>query len=167
MTSACRLPGRPESVTAARRFARQALDGQHPEIVEAAELMVSELATNSIRHAHTGFELTIHCKDEIRVEVRDTAGGQPVLRFPTPAQPSGRGLQIVEAMSEAWGVIPSDGGKTVWFALAGKPLVVGEQGAKAPGRRGRTGDGATTDRRLLGLIWEPSAGPWRRAGAPA
>src|SRR3954452_16754211 len=69
-----------------------------PAPMDAVELMVSELATNSVKHAHSDFKVSI--KDsggEIRVEVRDTGRGQPVLRFPAPTEPSGRRLRIVEA----------------------------------------------------------------------
>jgi len=115
--TARRFRGRPESVTAARRFVRDVLRDQSREIVDAAELMACELATNCVRHAHSDFELAIQSEGQIRVEVRDTNQGQPVLRFPAPEDPSGRGLRIVEAMSDTWGIIPSANGKTVWFAI--------------------------------------------------
>jgi hypothetical protein len=79
--------------------------------------MVSELATNCVQHAQTDFELTIRSRDHIRVEVRDSQRRRPTLRSPTPREPSGRGLRIVEAMSEAWGITPSANGKIVWFTL--------------------------------------------------
>jgi anti-sigma regulatory factor (Ser/Thr protein kinase) len=111
----------PESVTAARRFVRQELGDQASEVVDAAELMACELATNCVRHAHTGFELAIDTHDPIRVEVRDSGGGRPRLRSPTPQEPSGRGLRIVEALSAQWGITPSPPGKTVWFTLPRAP----------------------------------------------
>jgi anti-sigma regulatory factor (Ser/Thr protein kinase) len=108
----------PESLAGARHFVRDLLSDQPREIVEAAELMTSELATNSVRHAHSDFELAIHLShDEIRVEVSDHGQGQPVPRTPTPLDQSGRGLQIVQALAEDWGVIPSSNGKIVWFML--------------------------------------------------
>jgi hypothetical protein len=55
----------------------------------------------------------------IRVEASDGDRGQPVLKSPTPLDTSGRGLRIVEAMSESWGITPSSNGKTVWFELTG------------------------------------------------
>jgi anti-sigma regulatory factor (Ser/Thr protein kinase) len=111
------FPGRPESVTAARRFVRDVLCDQSPEVVDAAELMACELATNCVRHARCDFELVIHARGRIRVEVRDTSHGSPVAGYPAPEDPSGRGLRIVEAMSDTWGIIPSSSGKTVWFDL--------------------------------------------------
>jgi anti-sigma regulatory factor (Ser/Thr protein kinase) len=118
MKRARRFPCRPESVPRARHFVRDALGAQPPEIVEAAELMTSELATNSVRHAHSDFELAILLsRQEIRVEVSDHGQGQPVPRSPTTREQSGRGLQIVLELSDAWGVAPSANGKLVWFAL--------------------------------------------------
>lgn len=108
---------RPESVTAVRRFVRQELRHHASEVVDAAELMACELATNCVRHAHTEFELAIDTQDPIRVEVRDSGRGRPRLRSPTSKEPSGRGLLIVEALSAQWGVTPSPPGKTVWFTL--------------------------------------------------
>lgn len=105
-------------MSAARHFVRDVLREQPRETVEAAELMTSELATNSVRHAHSDFELAIHCsRDEIRVEVSDHGQGQPVLRSPTPREQSGRGLRIVQEFSDAWGTVPSTNGKLVWFTL--------------------------------------------------
>ena len=111
------FPGRPESVTAARRFVRDALRDQSRETVDAAELMACELATNCVQHAHCDFELVIDVQGRIRIEVRDTNQSRPVAGHPAPEDRSGRGLRIVEAMSDAWGIIPSRNGKTVWFAL--------------------------------------------------
>lgn len=107
----------PEAVTAVRTFVRDALDAQPPRLAEAAELMASELATNCVRHAKTDFELTVEVEGEIRVEVRDVSRGRPTMRSPEAADPTGRGLRIVQALSDAWGVTPSSKGKVVWFAL--------------------------------------------------
>jgi len=107
----------PEAVTAARRFVRDILSDHARETVEAAELMASELATNCVRHAHTDFELAIHAKGQVRIEVRDTGDGRPTVLSPAPREPSGRGLRIVAAMADAWGVVPGSHGKAVWFTL--------------------------------------------------
>jgi anti-sigma regulatory factor (Ser/Thr protein kinase) len=117
VTETRRFRCRPEAVPAARRFVRDVLRDQEPDVAQAAELMISELATNCVRHAHTDFELAIDARGDIRVEVRDTGGGSPVVLSPPPRQFSGRGLQIVAAMSDAWGIIPDPAGKTVWFTL--------------------------------------------------
>jgi two-component sensor histidine kinase len=110
----------PKSAAAARRFALGAMEGTAPNAVQAIELMVSELATNCIRHTGTGFEMSIaRSGREIRVEVSDQAGGVPTKRSPGLEEPTGRGLQIVELLSEEWGVeLAPEGGKTVWFTVA-------------------------------------------------
>ena len=109
------------SVAASRRYVRDVLRRHPLANIDAVELMVSELATNSVKHAHSDFKVSINdSAGEIRVEVRDTGRGQPVLRFPAPTEPSGRGLRIVEALSLAWGTADSPLGKTVWFTVPSK-----------------------------------------------
>ena len=118
MTSVRRFRCQPESVPAARRFVRDVLRDQSREILDAVELMASELATNCVQHARTCFELMIDDgQRQIRVEVRDMGEGRPVPRSPTPSERTGRGLRIVEAMSDTWGIDPSSDGKTVWFTV--------------------------------------------------
>jgi anti-sigma regulatory factor (Ser/Thr protein kinase) len=105
-------------VSAARRFVRDVLRGQSRDLLDAVELMASELATNAIHHARTAFELAIEDgQGRIRVEVRDAGQGRPVPRSPAPYEQTGRGLRIVEAMSESWGVDLGSHGKTVWFTV--------------------------------------------------
>jgi anti-sigma regulatory factor (Ser/Thr protein kinase) len=108
----------PTSVGGARRFVREVLRGKPAKVTEAAELMVSELASNCVRHAKTDFQVTISSKGEIRVEVSDSGQGRPTVMSPRPQESSGRGLLIVEKMSSAWGVISSSAGKTVWFTVS-------------------------------------------------
>jgi anti-sigma regulatory factor (Ser/Thr protein kinase) len=114
------FPHEPESVPAARRFATSVLHGSLPQTLEAVELMVSELATNCIRHTDSGFDLTItRSGQDIRVEATDRAGGTPTMRSPKPTDPSGRGLKIIDMLSAQWGVrSDSPLGKTVWFTIA-------------------------------------------------
>ena len=121
MTAKRRFPAEARSVAAARRFAIDRLSGLPAETLDAVELMVSELATNCIRHAEAAFEVTIARRGrQLRVEVTDDAGGTPTKRSPAPEEPRGRGLQIVEMFSDAWGVESGRGaGKTVWFVLGG------------------------------------------------
>jgi serine/threonine-protein kinase RsbW len=109
-------------VPAARRFATNVLRDASTEILEAVELMVSELATNCIRHTDSGFDLTIIRRGpEIRVEATDHAGGTPTMRSPKPTDASGRGLKIIDMLSAGWGVEAESGmGKTVWFTISDK-----------------------------------------------
>lgn len=121
MTRSRRFPNRPDSVPAARYFTRDALDDAPSRVLSAVELMVSELVTNCVRHTHTSFELSIsQNRREIRVEVSDKGAGQPSMGSPQPTDMSGRGLPLVDMMSEDWGVEnrPGGVGKTVWFTVA-------------------------------------------------
>ena len=113
------FPAIPQSVHAARRFAIDTLSSSPGSILEAVELMVSELATNCVRHERTSFHIAIlGSSREIRVEVTDSGAGTPRMRSPGPDEPSGRGLRIVDMLSSSWGVQPeSPAGKTVWFTV--------------------------------------------------
>jgi anti-sigma regulatory factor (Ser/Thr protein kinase) len=113
------FPEQPESVTAARRFATDVLREVSPDVTATVELLVSELATNCIRHTDSAFDLTIiQSGPEIRVEATDYDVGAPTMRSPRPTDPSGRGLRIVDALAAAWGVEHrSAQGKTVWFTV--------------------------------------------------
>lgn len=115
------FPADPRSVPAARRFATEALRDVPHDLRESAELMVSELATNGVRHARTSFQLEIRrTPAEIRIEVTDRGGGAPAMRSPTPDEPTGRGLRIVDLLATRWGIVNlAGGGKTVWFTLRG------------------------------------------------
>jgi len=127
------FPHQPESVPAARRFATGVLRGASAETLEAVELMVSELATNCIRHTDSGFELTItRTGTDIRVSATDGAGGTPEMRSPKPTDPSGRGLKIIDMLSSEWGVEQSAGaGKTVWFTVPESAASSARQASRA------------------------------------
>jgi anti-sigma regulatory factor (Ser/Thr protein kinase) len=117
--SRARFPNDPTSVPAARRFVADAVAGVPPEIQHRVVLMVSEIATNAIKHARTGFTVSVEPGDgSLRVEVRDSGGGRPVRGEPPPTQPDGRGLLIVERLADAWGVERDASGTVVWFSLA-------------------------------------------------
>ena len=133
MTESRSFECRPEAVTAARRFVRETLKGESTDVVDAAELMASELTSNCVRHAETSFDVRIQVADEIKVEVRDSGGGQPRPLSPGPEEPSGRGLMIVQAMSDDWGVEPGSHGKKVWFTLARSDAGSARRGALAYG----------------------------------
>ena len=112
------FPNSPSSVIGARRFVLDTIRGVARDVSESIALMVSELATNSIRHAGTGFRVRVdRTPAEVRVEVIDRGGGAPTLRSPVPSEPSGRGLLIVENFADSWGVRASPPGKAVWFTL--------------------------------------------------
>lgn len=115
------FPNAAGSVTHARRFVQEHLTGAPKDLVDAIAVMTSELATNSVRHADSAFEVGVdRTPDAIRIEVTDAGPGTPVVRAPEPAGPSGRGLYIVEQLADEWGVrrVDGTGAKTVWFTVA-------------------------------------------------
>jgi anti-sigma regulatory factor (Ser/Thr protein kinase) len=110
----------PTAPAAARRYVRETLVGLPSDVVEAVALMVSELATNCVRHANTDFTLSIEqTGGQVRVDIADTGTGRVTRRDPQPADVSGRGLSIVEQLSDTWGVSEcvNGEGKSVWFML--------------------------------------------------
>jgi PAS domain S-box-containing protein len=114
-----RLPPRPESAAAARRFVRDVLAEAPPDLVDTAQLLVSELVTNAVVHAHTDVEVRAWAFDgRVRVDVSDH---QPC-RAPVPHQggayaSTGRGLVMVEELASCHGVDVGEDRKTVWFEL--------------------------------------------------
>jgi anti-sigma regulatory factor (Ser/Thr protein kinase) len=119
MRIARRLRARPEAAGEARELVRE-LDVT-PRQGTDATLLLSEVVTNSVRHAGLGdddaIEVVLEHSDVLRVEVRDAGGGFEVTDpEPDPARPSGWGLYLVEQLADRWGV---DQGPptTVWFEL--------------------------------------------------
>jgi anti-sigma regulatory factor (Ser/Thr protein kinase) len=116
-----RFPNSPSSVTQARRFVQEQLGGTPQDVTDAVAVMTSELATNSVRHAATDFEVDVDLTPRtIRVQVTDRGSGAPTVLSPDPSSSSGRGLHIVEQLSDDWGVsAPRDSNaKTVWFTIS-------------------------------------------------
>lgn len=130
----------PSSVAAARALVSEALSGYAPGLRDRAVWMVSELATNAVRHTQAGFSVNVETTSTaVRVEVRDFGRGPPVLRHPAPVDPTGRGLLIVQSLSDQWGVNEFGNGKAVWFALFVPPEAKGSStvdGARPPPERG-------------------------------
>lgn len=106
------------SAAAARRFIAEAVKaaGLSPD---DALLLASELVTNVLLHARTDFVVRMAVTEKaIRVAVIDQNTRVPTrVEAPVDAT-SGRGLSIVEAVAQRWGVDTHPGGKTVWFEVA-------------------------------------------------
>jgi anti-sigma regulatory factor (Ser/Thr protein kinase) len=144
----------PAAVGCARRWTAGLLAQSGPgDLVDTAVLLVSELVTNAVRASaaaprgsggpdhgsggpdHGQIELIIvRTSDMLRIEVYDSSLGS----LPSPADhvvdsdgEGGRGLQVINALSERWGWRPAKGGKVVWCEL---PLA--GDCAKPPGQAG-------------------------------
>lgn len=115
-----------ESDASAPRMARAFVESKlNPRMcTEGALLAVSELVTNVILHDPDSSELTVSVdigRDDVRIAVSGNAQGPlPIKKAPTwpdPKTPHGRGLNIVDAVSNRWGVEPN-GSPTVWCEIA-------------------------------------------------
>ncbi len=110
----------PTSARLARQFVIATLLGWDVEhLIDTASLLTSELVTNAVLYGDSEIELRVaKDADLIRFEVEDHGSGQPLVRQPAPEEASGRGLALVETLSNAWGVETIESGKAVWFELA-------------------------------------------------
>ncbi|MCF3173523.1 ATP-binding protein [Streptomyces sioyaensis] len=123
-THITRFRARKDSIAAARLHVRAILtEWKLGGLIEDSILVTSELATNVVLHAKgTGdyFELGLRRRNGVLIlEVADSYQWQmPELQKPVPDALSGRGLFLVDALSENWGVRPRNPGKTVWAHLA-------------------------------------------------
>jgi anti-sigma regulatory factor (Ser/Thr protein kinase) len=117
----------PSAARVARHWVRRELtERSHPELTDSAVLAVSELVTNAVLHVRSTIVVRL-VDDEgaVRVEVYDDSPrppeghDQPPLDD-VPHAPSmiGRGLQIVDSVSQSWGVSYEHVGKCVWFLPA-------------------------------------------------
>ncbi|MFI6604483.1 ATP-binding protein [Nonomuraea sp. NPDC050536] len=105
------------SVPLARRLTRDqlaawGLDG----LGEVAELLVSELVTNALCHAHGPYRLSLWAIDGLlRCEVEDGYAAPPHVRHPCAEDENGRGMNVLELMACCWGSERTPEGKIVWF----------------------------------------------------
>jgi len=116
--------GRPDQVKHARQFVVSVL-GARP-VVDLAELVVSELATNAVRHSWSGLlggwfvvSVDLGLSDRVQVSVTDLGGDTDpeVMGAPDDAE-SGRGLSLVECVAKEWGAESTELGRRVWADLS-------------------------------------------------
>jgi anti-sigma regulatory factor (Ser/Thr protein kinase) len=119
------LPCDASAASQARQFCAQCLGtalGVSPgatECIDVAILVVSELVTNAVLAGcgHTAMTIDVH-HGRVRIGAVDDGQGVPQIQHPSAREDHGRGLQIVERLSLAWGVSPVPSGKLVWADLA-------------------------------------------------
>lgn len=121
-----RLPRHPRSVGRARNLLREQAGSWRlpPEMTDVAVLLLSELATNAVRHAGAspGREISARLAVEgrtLRVEVSDASDSPLRPMRAAECDETGRGLSIVATLADDWGTHPRPCGigKTVWFEL--------------------------------------------------
>ncbi|MBM9510115.1 ATP-binding SpoIIE family protein phosphatase [Actinacidiphila acididurans] len=98
-------------------------DWTQPDQVDTAVLLASELVGNVLVHTDQTAALTASVSGEpgrrhLLVEVTDHGDELPHQRTPGELASSGRGLMLLDILSEEWSVRPESAGKTVWFRLA-------------------------------------------------
>ncbi|MFB9891028.1 ATP-binding protein [Planobispora takensis] len=124
------IPQEPGAPRVARRFTAASLRSWELDpLVDDTNVVVSELVTNALRHGmRTALAprpaqhvRVVLCRTEHSVlcAVTDPSDQGPRLREPGDDAESGRGLQVVQAISQMWGWSPLEGrGKAVWAAFA-------------------------------------------------
>lgn len=112
------FPAQLSTPSAARRFVVRSLRTAGVPLDDAVPVVVSELVTNAVLHAASTARIQVLVGDGVvRVEVHDADPTLPVPRHPSPETVTGRGLMLVDALTDRWGAEVTDGGKVVWFEI--------------------------------------------------
>ena len=124
--SRIRLNPDPAAIGIARRFVERSLAGVGVDD-EVALLLVSELATEVVKHAGTDFDVLVDIGPVVRVEVRDGAAVTDAFRQLLRGPPGhvdasalgGRGWMLVSTLASNFGLTDHGAaGKALWFELA-------------------------------------------------
>ncbi|MGW1597464.1 ATP-binding protein [Streptomyces sp. NPDC002343] len=119
------------SVRHIRRIVRSLLrEWELEPLTFAVELGVSELVTNVVRHVPDRRCRVVVAREAsgVRAEVTDGHAALPHLETDVDEESEGgRGLALLDAVVDKWGVSPgAGGGKTVWFECHGAPTASGD-----------------------------------------
>ena len=109
----------PDAAPEARAALRELLrDTAFAARLDDGELAVSELVTNAVLHGREPIAVRIVVtRERLRVEVHDGSPISPSFSMLDPTAVTGRGLMLISAASDRWGVEPEPHGKQVWFEL--------------------------------------------------
>jgi anti-sigma regulatory factor (Ser/Thr protein kinase) len=108
----------PRSAGAARRFVMRCLGPLDVEMEGTLELLTSELVTNAVLHARTPLLLGVaQSGARIIVCVGDRNLLRPEQQPYSEDRSDGRGIVILQALAERWGITTQPGGKVVWFTM--------------------------------------------------
>ena len=93
-------------------------DGPADSCLEEGRLAVSELVNNVVQHARTPLVLQLSViGDGLEVSVADENADAPTVQASDPERVGGRGLFLIDRMSQCWGVLMRQSGKIVWCFL--------------------------------------------------
>jgi len=123
LTDEVRLPAGADSSARARRLTRSVLESWGlGGLGEVAEQLIAELVANVVRHTGgRSFGLRVTRRQGgVRFEIRDPSRALPCLILGDAEDESGRGLQLVNLLSDRWGADLMSRGKSVWFELRGR-----------------------------------------------
>jgi anti-sigma regulatory factor (Ser/Thr protein kinase) len=121
--AAATFPADPQTPGRARAWAldriRAGMPGAGEMLLDDAALVISELITNALRAGGSSVTVSLQVRaGRLRVTVTDRAAGRPRLRQPGVQETTGRGLHVVAALADDWGVTDLGQGKDVWAELA-------------------------------------------------
>ena len=114
-----RLRGGPEAAARARRELSKLRGDIDPPLMETLRLLVTELVSNSVRHAHaqTVVLKVLVGRTAVLTEVTDEGPGFDPAETGEPGSESGWGLFLVERLAHRWGVNQGTSSTRVWFEL--------------------------------------------------
>ena len=109
----------PSIAAQARALVREQLAAWHlDDLADTAELLVSELVTNALRYGRGDIGLRLlRAAGNLVCEISDGLESAPRLRTVHFSDEGGRGLYLVDQLSQRWGTRTTDHGKIVWFEL--------------------------------------------------
>jgi anti-sigma regulatory factor (Ser/Thr protein kinase) len=115
-----RLRGGPEAAARARQALSKLRADIDPPLMETLRLLVTELVSNSVRHAHSETVVlrVLVGRTAVVTEVTDEGPGFDPADAGTPgSEDSGWGLFLVERLAHRWGVNQNPDATKVWFEL--------------------------------------------------
>ncbi|MES4908225.1 MULTISPECIES: ATP-binding protein [unclassified Streptomyces] len=118
MSATARFAREPKSVALARNWAVQAYSDAGGSEVDVCELLVSEVATNSVNYAE-GPEFEVRVRSDLWIEVWDASRQEPQRRVANEQSTGGRGLELLELLAPGYTVDIGPDGKTVCFLPKG------------------------------------------------
>jgi anti-sigma regulatory factor (Ser/Thr protein kinase) len=118
-TARCELPATTAAPRMGREFLSEASCRTHPSSrMDDLALLASEAITNAVVHGLPPLTLTVECQEShVEVRVSDASSRLPEGRDPDDVTEGGRGIMLVDLLSDAWGTDVDGDTKEVWFRV--------------------------------------------------